>query len=127
MQTDETHDLVEIIRRQAELFDTDRQAVIGTTLSGEIVYWSETAERMYGWTAAEVEGQSIVEVTPAQASRTHAEEIMERLRMGRSWSGEFLVRTRDGEEFRALVTDVPVKDPQGRLVGLVGVSSRQDG
>ena len=126
MTTDESYALAETIRRHAALFDTPNQAVIGTTLDGEIVYWSATAEKLYGWSALEVEGKQVVDVTPAEGLKTLAGEIMGRLRVGRSWSGSFRVRSRDAQEFEVLITDVPVKDAHGRLVGIVGISSRKD-
>src|SRR5690606_7106743 len=46
---------IDLIRRHARLFETDRQAVIATTLHGEIVYWSRAAERLYGWSREEVQ------------------------------------------------------------------------
>jgi PAS domain S-box-containing protein len=48
---------------------------------------------------------------------------MSHLREGRSWSGEFLVRRKDGTSFPAVVTDSPIHDDKGALVGIVGVSS----
>jgi hypothetical protein len=48
--------------------------------------------------------------------------IMERLRRGETWSGEFPVRRRDGTEFTALVTDAPVRAADGTLIGVIGVS-----
>ncbi len=112
------------IRKAAELFDTEHQAVIGTLVAGAIVYWNPAAERLYGWTANEVMGRDIVEVTPSTPSREQAIALMNRLREGHSWTGRFRVRRRDGEEFEALVRDVPVLDAKGRLVGIVGVSER---
>jgi PAS domain S-box-containing protein len=110
------------IRRAAELFDTDHQAVIGTLISGEIVYWNPAAERLYGWSSDEVLGRSIVEVTPSSPSRQQAVAIMSRLQEGHSWTGRFRVRMRDGTEFEAHVRDVPVQDAKGVFVGIVGVS-----
>jgi PAS domain-containing protein len=52
-----------------------------------------------------------------------AEEIMSELRAGRSWSGEFVVRRKDGSTFPVMVTDTPVHDEQGTLVGIIGVST----
>jgi PAS domain S-box-containing protein len=49
--------------------------------------------------------------------------IMASLRDGRRWSGEFAVRRRNGTVFTALVTDTPVLDASGALVGVVGVST----
>ena len=111
------------IRFQAHLLDTVEQAVIATDLEGRISYWNHFAERLYGWPAAEAVGRSIFEVTPAETSGEQAGEIMSQLAAGRTWSGEFNVRRRDGTSFPALVTDTPIHDEAGRLVGVVGVST----
>src|SRR5258705_438862 len=47
---------------------------------------------------------------------------MSQLRTGKSWSGEFLVRRKDGGVFPAMVTDSPIFSDEGELVGIVGVS-----
>jgi PAS domain S-box-containing protein len=107
----------------ARLFDTPRQAVIGTTVQGTIVYWSDGASHLYGWQEQDVLGMSIVDVTPADHSREEAEEIMTRLSRGQTWSGRFRVRRRDGSEIEVDVQDLPVRDTRGSLVGIVGVSS----
>ena len=111
------------IRFQAHLLDTVEQAVIATDLEGRITYWNDYAERLYGWPAAEAVGRNIIEVTPAAGESTQAAEIMSRLAAGETWSGEFNVRRRDGTSFPALVTDAPIHDEAGRLVGVVGVST----
>lgn len=110
------------LREHALLFDTSSQAVIATDSSGAIRYWNAVARRIYGWEAAEVLGRDILEVTPARPVRANAAEIMERLRAGSSWSGEFLVRGRDGDEFTVYVSDFPIRDPTGELIGIIGVS-----
>ena len=111
------------IRFQAHLLDTVEQAVIATDLEGRIIYWNGHAERLYGWPAAEAVGRSVLEVTPEESEGAHAAEIMSRLAAGQTWSGEFKVRRRDGTSFPALVTDTPIQDESGRLVGVVGVST----
>jgi PAS domain S-box-containing protein len=108
---------------QARLLNVVEEAVIATDLEGRITYWNRYAERLYGWEAAEVVGRSILEVTTAAAAHEQAEEIMACLREGRSWSGEFTVRRRDGTHFEAQVIDSPIYDAAGRLVGVVGVSA----
>jgi PAS domain S-box-containing protein len=47
---------------------------------------------------------------------------MARVAAGESWTGEFNVRRRDGTSFPALVTDTPIFDENGAVVGVVGVS-----
>jgi PAS domain-containing protein len=47
---------------------------------------------------------------------------MRHVRDGTSWSGEFAVQHRDGTIFQVLVTDSPVYDAEGNVIGIVGVS-----
>ena len=109
-------------RLRAALLDAVGQAVIATDPAGTITYWNHAAEVLYGWRAAEAVGRSVIDVTPADQSREQAETIMACLRRGQKWSGEFVVRRRDGTSFRAFVTNTPVLDEGGRLTGIVGVS-----
>jgi PAS domain S-box-containing protein len=113
----------ESLRFQSHLLDTVEQAVIATDLTGKITYWNQHAEKLYGWAAREVMGRDIVEVTPAETTREQAAEIMSRLMAGETWSGEFEVRRRDGTTFPASVTDTPIQDEAGNLIGIVGVSA----
>lgn len=105
------------------LLDTLGQAVIATDLDGVIRYWNAAAERLYGWTAVEVAGRNIVDVTVPQMSQEMAADVMTALRAGESWSGGFAVQRRDGSVFSALVTDAGVHAEDGALVGIVGVST----
>jgi PAS domain S-box-containing protein len=109
-------------RYQNALLDAIDQAVIATDLEGRITYWNRFAERLYGWKAQDVHGRSIFEITPAPELVTQAQEIMASLAAGRSWSGEYLVRRRDGSTFPAFVTDSPLYDEKGAIVGIVGIS-----
>src|SRR5918992_210709 len=89
------------IRFQARLLDAVGQAIIATNQRGTIIYWNRASEEML----------------------ERAEEIMSELRAGRSWSGEFVVQRKDGSTFPAMVTDTPVRDEQGNLAGIIGVST----
>lgn len=110
------------IHFQARLLDVVEHAIIATDLSGVIIYWNRFAEQLYGWSAAVAVGCNILEITPSEASQEQAAEIMSCLSRGESWSGEFWVQRRDGTLFPALVTDSPIYDETGSLIGLVGIS-----
>ncbi|WDT74286.1 MAG: PAS domain S-box protein [Candidatus Manganitrophus sp.] len=112
----------EKVRFQAHLLDVIGQAVIATDLRGGIIYWNHFAEKLYGWSSEEAFGRDVLEITAAPASAEKAAEIMADLRQGKTWSGEFLVRRRDGTAFTAMVTDSPVYDQEGRIIGIIGVS-----
>jgi PAS domain S-box-containing protein len=112
----------EQLRFASKLFDQANHAVITTDLAGTIAYWSRYAEELYGWSAAEVHGRNILDVTPTLANREDAAAIMALLQTGATWGGEFVVQRRDGSTFLAHVTDSPIFDEAGILIGIVGVS-----
>src|SRR5258705_6185262 len=107
---------------QSRLLSAVEQAVIATDLEGTIVYWNSFAEQLYGWSSAEALGANVLEITPADAMLEQAAEIRTPLTAGKSCSGEFLVRRKDGTVFPAMVTDSPIFSDQGELIGIVGVS-----
>jgi diguanylate cyclase (GGDEF)-like protein/PAS domain S-box-containing protein len=113
----------ESTRFQAALLDAVGQAVVATDPVGSIIYWNRQAQTMYGWSAAEVLGRFIVDVTPSMQSAKQADEIMRALSDGVSWMGDFPVQRRDGSTFPALVTQTPLHDGQGRLIAVIGVST----
>jgi diguanylate cyclase (GGDEF)-like protein/PAS domain S-box-containing protein len=110
-------------RFQARLLDAMGQAVIATDLQGKVIYWNRAAEELYGWSQEEVMGRPITEITPSGEMLGRADEIMSGLLGGRSWSGEFEVRRKDGTTFPVMVTDTPVHDERGNLVAILGVST----
>jgi two-component system cell cycle sensor histidine kinase/response regulator CckA len=113
----------ERVRFQASLLDAVGQAVIATDLRGRVTYWNRAAEAIFGWPAADALGRSVVAVTPSDQDREQAAEVMRALEKGESWAGQMELRRRDGSTFPALVTDAPIVDHEGELVGIVGVTS----
>ena len=114
--------IIPLLHMQAQILEAVEQAIIVTNVDGHIIYWNHGAEHLYGWQAREVLGRSILEVTPSQMSQEQAAAILPHLQRGEKWSGEFLVQRKDGSHFWAHVTDSPMHDDEGRLVGIVGVS-----
>jgi PAS domain S-box-containing protein len=111
------------IRMQAHMLDQIGQAVIATDTNGSITYANRFAGELYGWAPRDMLGQAIAEVTIPQATQDQGREIMARLQRGEMWSGEFLVQNRQGKVFPAYVTDAPVLDARGHLIGIVGIST----
>jgi PAS domain S-box-containing protein len=111
-----------VIRVEALLGALD-QAVVATDLDGRVVFWNPAAEDLYGWPRDEAVGRQVDEIVVAEGAGAEAEQIMERLRSGQRWSGQFPVRRRDGTVFLASVTNSPVFGDNGDVVGIVGMSS----
>jgi PAS domain S-box-containing protein len=108
---------------QARLLNAVGQAIIATDMNGNIIYWNEAAEQLYGWPEAEVLGRNVVEVTPAETSKEQAVKILGKLMAGESWSGEFVAKRRDGTSFLAIVTDTPITNDKGEIIGIIGIST----
>ncbi len=113
----------EKMRFQSKLLDVIGQAVIVTDMDGKINFWNQAAENLYGWKVDEVLGQTIFEMVVPEISEQQARQIMQELNSGKMWSGEFMVRKRDGTIFWSQVTDMPIYSTDGQvMIGLIGVS-----
>lgn len=112
----------EIVRRRAEAIPDG--AVIATDVEGRILHWNQAAEELYGWSSEEVLGLNIVDVTPALISQPEAVQVMKMLRSAECWTGAFKVRDKAGTTFAVDVTDEPIMDRYGKLIGIIGVSTR---
>ncbi len=108
---------------QAQLLEQVQAAVIFTDLQGTVTNWNEHAEKLYGWPREEALGRNITELTIGPEETKVAEEIMERLRTGETWAGEFVARRKNGSTFPAHATDSLIYDSQSHAVGLVSIST----
>jgi len=110
------------IRLQARMLDAVGDAVIAVNPDHKIIFWNKAATLTYGWTSEEVLGHDTITVTVPELSKDSAREILSKLSQGESWSGEFLVRHRDGHQFPVYVTDSPVFDDNKDLIAIIGTS-----
>ncbi len=113
----------EAARLSATLLDAVDEAVIATDLHGLVIYWNRYAEHLYGWRADEVLGRSILEITPSESMRDMAADILELLKRGKSWSGQVMLKRRDGSSFLGYVADSPLYNDANELIGIVGIST----
>ena len=84
------------LRLQARLLDAVGQSVIATDLEGKVIYWNRAAEDLYGWSAGEALGRILRDMTGIEGLLEKSEEVNTELRPGRTWSGEALLRRKDG-------------------------------
>jgi PAS domain S-box-containing protein len=99
------------------------EAVTAADAAGRITFWNQFAERLYGWPAEEALGSNLFELLLAKTSVDQAGEIESLLRAGDSWSGEVMARRKSGEIFPVFMTVAPLRDEEGKVKGLVGVSA----
>ncbi len=119
----EQKDIHNRIKFKSDLLSHVGQAAIATDLQGKVSYWNNAAEKIYGWSPDEAVGQNIAVLTSSRQTKEQAKEIMKELNAGNSWSGEFLVKRKDGSIFPAYVTEAPIMDSDGKLTGIIGISN----
>jgi PAS domain S-box-containing protein len=108
--------------KSSAILDALPRAVIVTDETGVIVQWNAMAEQLYGWAPNEVIGRSVFEVVVPVNQRAAGEQIMEGVRAGEPWEGDFTVLRRDGEPVRVWVANSPILDGDGKVVAVVGAS-----
>ncbi|CAA7060147.1 unnamed protein product [Microthlaspi erraticum] len=105
------------------LMDSMGHAIhVTSAASGEITFWSRSAENLYHWYAEEVVGYRTIDVLVTEEYRNCLTSIRNRVCRGETWTGQFPFQKKTGELFMALVTKSPVYE-DGLLVGVVTVSS----
>jgi PAS domain S-box-containing protein len=91
------------------VFACDRDAIIKS--------WNPAAERLYGYSAAEAIGQSIIDLTALPGEQEQLESHRDRLRRGETVSGLHTQRRRkDGSRFDAVLTITPAYNDAGEVV-----------
>ena len=101
----------------AAIVDSSDDAVVSKDLNGVITSWNKAAERLFGYTAEEAIGQSIMLVIPPDR-RNEEVEFLARLRTGERIDHFDTIRRRKGGALLDVsLTISPVRDSAGRVVG----------
>ncbi|KAJ7526743.1 hypothetical protein O6H91_16G021200 [Diphasiastrum complanatum] len=99
------------------------QAVYMFLPHGEVAYWNRAAERLFGWSASEALGENIIDLLVDPSTHGFASELIGRIKMGESWTGQFPLKKKSGEIFLAMMTHTPLYDDNRIFTGIVGVIS----
>ena len=108
----------EIASRQlAAIVASSDDAIVGKDLNSVITSWNHGAERIFGYTAEEMIGTSIMRLIPPDR-QTEEQEILSRIRRGERVDHFETIRlAKDGRQLNISVTVSPIKDSDGRVVG----------
>jgi PAS domain S-box-containing protein len=103
--------------RLAAIVDSSFDAIISKDLNSRITSWNVAAERMFGYTAEEAVGCSILMLIPEQL-KSEETDIIERIRRGERIESFDTTRVRkDGTSISVSITVSPIKDASGVIVG----------
>src|SRR5581483_11597876 len=104
-------------RRLAAIVASSDDAIISKDLNGIVMSWNDAAERMFGYTADEMIGESIRKLIPADR-QSEEDEVLSRLRRGEKVDHFDTIRQhKSGTLVPISLTVSPVLDADGRVVG----------
>lgn len=106
-------------RRQSLLISSMNEALIGLDRTFRIEEWNPAAERLFGWTAAEVRGERINDVLPSANPEERARN-RERLLAGQTVRALIRLRHRGGHWVDVVYSTMPIME-RGEATGYVSV------
>ncbi|MHB1341111.1 MAG: PAS domain-containing sensor histidine kinase [Coriobacteriia bacterium] len=115
-----TRDLSGANRRLEQVFEVSPLPIVALDADGNVARWNAAAERVFGWSAAEVVGRPLPFV-PA-AARTESRQLLERLEAGETLHGVELTRQRrDGAPVLFRLYSTALVDTEGDFSGVMAV------
>ncbi len=106
-----------ISQRLAAIVSSSDDAIVGKNLDGIVTSWNSGAERMFGYSAGEMIGTSIIQLIPPDR-HTEEHEILARIRRGERGNPIETVRVaKDGRLLDVSITVSPIKDSAGNVIG----------
>ncbi|MBI2893500.1 MAG: PAS domain S-box protein, partial [Deltaproteobacteria bacterium] len=106
----------------ASIVESSDDAIMAKNLDGIITSWNPAAERMYGYTAAEIVGRPVSLLTHPE-HRDEMVDILARIRRGERIEHYETTRVRkDGSTVAVSLTVSPIHDHRGRVVGASSIA-----
>jgi PAS domain S-box-containing protein len=102
----------------AAIVQTSNDAIISTTLDGVITSWNEAAQRMFGYTASEIIGQTILKLIPSDRMDEEVRIVKALLNSGTINHFETQRVTKDKHILDISLTVSLIKDPEGNVMGV---------
>ena len=108
---------VETSSRLAAIVETSDDGIMSKAFDGTVLTWNAAAERMYGYSAAEMVGRSIYDLVPEEL-KDEERSILERVSRGEHVSHYDTRRChKDGRQIAISLTLSPIRDAGGNIVG----------
>jgi PAS domain S-box-containing protein len=109
------------LQRMAQIVSASDDAIISSSIDGVIASWNAGAEHIFGYTAAEMIGQTTLVITPEE-KRTESQDLKRRVRAGEDIHHYETVRVaKSGEMLEVSVSVFALRNEQGEMTGTCGV------
>ncbi|MGD0717890.1 MAG: PAS domain S-box protein, partial [Halobacteriota archaeon] len=116
------HRVQEELRQHATMFDAAHDAIVTLDPEGTIMYWNRGAERLYGWTKHEAEGQNANALLRTRFPESR-EALWPKLMENGLWEGELIHVTRDAVPVTVTSSWTLMTDEKGNPSAILEISS----
>jgi PAS domain S-box-containing protein len=99
------------------IVDSSDDAIVSKNLQGIVMSWNKSAERIFGYSAEEMIGQSILKILPADRKDEETQILAQLQRGERTDHYETKRQRKDGKLIDVSLTISPIRDAQGVIVG----------
>ena len=106
----------------ATIVESSGDAIVSKDLTGKILSWNKGAEQIYGYTEAEIVGQSVDHIVPADRldeSNCSLREVAE----GKVVTRDETTRVRkDGTRLKVSLILSPIRNAEGKIIGISSIA-----
>jgi PAS domain S-box-containing protein len=113
----ESHQSGELKARLAAIVENSDDAIVSKTLQGIVTSWNAGAERLFGFSAGDMVGQSITRIIPPDRLPEETGILAKVVRGERLEHFETIRRRKDGSLVDVSITVSPLRDESGRIIG----------
>ncbi|MCA9879151.1 MAG: PAS domain S-box protein, partial [Thermomicrobiales bacterium] len=110
------------IAQLAAIVEASDDAIFTRTLDGHITYWNPAAERLYGYSAGEAIGQSLLMLFPVPEDPEAPRLSIDMFRIDAPERFVATQRRKDGTLFEVSITRFPIRSRNGEIVGTSGIA-----
>jgi PAS domain S-box-containing protein len=107
-----------IVKQFPAIIESSDDAILSKTLGGVITSWNPAAERMFGYTAAEIIGQPILRLFPPDRLEEETAILAHIFKGERVQHFETVRVRKDGRHLDVSATISPIKDAAGKISGV---------
>lgn len=105
----------------ASILESSQDAIITRDISGSIVHWNPAAEKLFGYTQAEIAGKNIDIIIPDRL-KSEDDHVFDRVKNNHKIAHFKTVRlSKDKKEIPVSLTVSAIKDLDGRVIGVVKI------
>ena len=111
------------LREQASLLDKAQDAILVTDLDRRLTYWNKSAERLYGWSSAEVLGKIVTELFYPAADGADVKRAYDEVMARGEWTGELQPQTKAGKRLVIESRWTLVRDAAGNARSILSINT----